>query len=151
MKPSTCREYKNLRRTGGKDLLSNQGLQSKVNLSFGKFLLESSRFRMFCGDRCHYVETNGHEYIYFPVIPLTLSKVDPLCDYTNVPKQLARARRVVGMTNQTKPQHSMVLTTKSSSLDNVALPKVLHGWELPWYKSPSSHKPKLPLNKANDN
>lgn len=47
----------------------------------------------------------------------------------------------------TNPQHSIDLTTKSSSLESVWLPNVLQGWELPWYKSPSSHKPKLPLYK----
>lgn len=52
--------------------------------------------------------------------------------------------------SQTNPQHSIDLTTKSSSLDSVWLPKVLHGWELPWYRSPSSHRPKLPLLKKKE-
>ena len=42
-------------------------------------------------------------------------------------------------------QHSRVLTQKSSSGLRGSLPKVLHGCERPWFKSPSSHNPKRPL------
>jgi hypothetical protein len=44
-----------------------------------------------------------------------------------------------------KAQHSIVFTTKSSSGASGSLPYVLQRWVRPWYKSPSNHKPNLPL------
>jgi len=47
-------------------------------------------------------------------------------------------------------QHSRILTTKSCSLTKGSLPYVLHASVRPWFRSPSSHKPNLPLWKKID-
>lgn len=44
-------------------------------------------------------------------------------------------------------QHSNVFTTKSSRGASGSLSYVLQDCVLPWYKSPSNHKPNLPLKK----
>ena len=48
-------------------------------------------------------------------------------------------------TSYMNAQHSNVLTQKSSSGLRGSLPKVLQVCERPWFKSPSSHRPNLPL------
>lgn len=45
-------------------------------------------------------------------------------------------------------QHSSVFTTKSSRGANGSFPYVLHDCVLPWYRSPSSHSPNLPLEEG---
>lgn len=48
---------------------------------------------------------------------------------------------------QTNAQHSRVFTTKSSSGASGSLAYVLHRCDRPKFKSPSNHKPNLPLEK----
>lgn len=49
------------------------------------------------------------------------------------------------VSSHTNAQHSRVLTTKSSPSTRATLPYVEHGCVRPWYRSPSSHNPNLPL------
>lgn len=59
--------------------------------------------------------------------------------------QMSCQRPVSAMDPHSKHQHSTALIMKSSVSVSCGLLKVLQGCVRPWYRSPSSHKPKLPL------